>query len=669
MHKQPFRCAVTTALALSFCPAVVPAAGNDVSTADWLHIVPGDVKLYVELRNLNAIRAQFRHLGIWGVVRELSRPDESRATTQPWHRRAESSLDLDPEAAISQVLGRRAALIAAHLQDWQAGVLLAELPAQTQLRTLLRRWNARAASGAAAVQRYTLRGGIALAVRGRTLVFGPAADTSGLWARTVRLLEGRRGPSLANQSEFAGLRSRLAIDESGIAFASWPGESEAQPAGAIRSNRLLVGFSITPTGIDCELHGQAAGAPALASTEACLDLARLPATTLACWSGSFDPSSFIRPLDAQRAASDISLVELFLGFLSPPTPKQSDLAAELGPRFTVVVDSDRRRSEKRYELPWLSLILEARDAAAVNARLQPVVQLFLSLLSAPGPEDAPSATAVPIHSETCEDVEVRSVALGELLAKRPALSFLSGIELCWGNLDGRLILSSSREHVESIVRAVRGKAPVLAGERGFAELGRPVEGSEPVVEWLHVRGSALSRMLTSLLLYTMREHPTALSGRWWRSWASERLRQKTRLGVGLKPDATNDRRAVVVEISPVSPARGRLRIGDIIVAVAGAPLTTTRPATEVAKRYGQRGEAREFSLTVLRDGETLDISVPVAPGQPLDLSRFDPPRAIRYLAALLRRIRVLSIRRLAAGPAELNARAIIRWDPPKPRRR
>jgi len=669
MHKQPFRCAVAAALALSLYSTVVTAADNDGPTADWLRIVPGDARLYVELRNLDAIRAQFRHLGIWGVVRELSKPDESSATTQPWHRRAESSLDLDPEAAISQVLGRRAALIAARPRDWQAGVLLAELPEQTQLRTLLRRWNARAASGAAAVQRYTLRGGIALAVRGRTLVFGPAADASGVWARTVRLLEGRRGPSLADQSEFAGLKSRLSIDQTGIAFVSWSGESGAQPAGAVRSNRLLVGFSITPTGIECELHGQAAGSPALASTEPCLDLSRLPATTLACWSGSFDPSRFNRQLGVHRAASDISLVELFLGFLSSPSPKSSDLAAELGPRFTLVADSDRRRSEKRYELPRLSLILESRDAAAINARLQPVVQLFLSLLSAPGPEDAPPATPAPIRSEMCEDVEVRSIALGELLAKRPALSFLSGIELCWGNLDGRLILSSSRRHVQSIVLAARGKAPVLAGRQGFAELGRPVEGSEPVVEWLHVRGSALSRMLTSLLIFTMREHPTALSGRWWRSWASQRLRQKTRLGVGLKPDAAGDHRAVVAEISPVSPARGRLRIGDIIVAVAGAPLATTRPATEVAKRYGQRGEARAFSLTVLRDGEMLDIDIPVAPGQPLDLSRFDPPRAIRYLAALLRRIRVLSVRRLAGGPAELSARAIIRWDQPKPRRR
>ncbi len=188
---------------------------------DWTRFVPDDVRVYVEIRDLAGIRRTFRRLGVWDQVRRLSESPETAATSQPWHRSAERALGLTPERAISLVLGRRAALFAREPGAWQSGVLLAELPRRTNLDVLLRRWRASEIGTTGPVRRYRLRGRILLAVRDRTLLFGPPRDPDRLWERSALLLAGARGPTLRDRSEFAGLRSRLTTQRSGFGYASF----------------------------------------------------------------------------------------------------------------------------------------------------------------------------------------------------------------------------------------------------------------------------------------------------------------------------------------------------------------------------------------------------------------------------------------------------------------
>src|SRR5262245_3790193 len=74
---------------LFVCFGSHPSANGEPAgiRTDWLKLVPGDAKLYVELRNLAGIRDQFRGMGIWDAIRQLSAPNP--ATSQPWHVRAE----------------------------------------------------------------------------------------------------------------------------------------------------------------------------------------------------------------------------------------------------------------------------------------------------------------------------------------------------------------------------------------------------------------------------------------------------------------------------------------------------------------------------------------------------------------------------------------------------
>lgn len=663
MTPPPRACAVLSLLLVS-CGvrfAAAQTASGAPPSPDWLRYVPADTRLYVELRDLDGIRRAFLQLGIWDVVRELSEPVEAPATSRPWHRSAERALGLTPETAITWILGRRAALIAADVDDWQAGILLAELPRGSRLATLLRRWSARTMSPIGPVRRYRLRGGIVLAALDRTVLFGPPGDPTGLWGRTVDLLAGRGGPTLAEKSEFAGLASRLRTDRSGMAYLSRPHRDGSDSGSDRRSDRLLLGFSITPKGMTCEVHGQRTVESAVAAPQGCLPLESLPASTMGCWTSSFDFGDVDAKARRGRDGLDVSLVNLFLRFMMSLDEGAAGKADVLGPRFAVVLASDGPDAEAPFIMPRVSLILQARDADALAERLAPMVQLFATMFAGASGEAPATGRPATIGSEQLEDVVLRHVDLGTVLASRPEYAFLTGAEFCWASLDGNILLSSSRPHLRSIIRAAH-RGNERPSEGVAPALSVALSGHErPVVEWGFARGRAVSEMLQSWLAFARQAHPDALRPAWWRAWAGDRLARRSRLGLGLKDDPAGPRRALVAEIALSSPATGLLRIGDVVVEAAGNRLPAERPARAVADRYARRGAARTFELRIIRRGRRLAIAIPVPADSGVDLAAFNPPRVVRQLSALLRPVDSVAAWRLDSAPGGLHAVFEVRW--------
>lgn len=626
-----------------------PVRGAD----DWTRIVPADVSLFVEIRDLSGIQAEFQRRGIWDVVRKLSQPEQVRQTDEPWARRAEKSLGLHPDEAIRRVLGRRAALVATHAGSWRQGVLLAEVPNSGGIRALLRKWRAKPLAPVGPVDRYRLRGEVILAIRGSTLVFGPVEGAEGLWGRTVHLLSGGDRPSLGTQSEFAGLKWRLSDDQSGFAFVKWRDTVDS----AVDPNRLMIGFTVGSSGVSCEVHGRRAavtsGDAANSTLELpCLGMGRLPASTIACWSSSFDSSGFTRRIYQERFPSDLSVIEMFLSFflMLPGSGEGQDM---LGPRFMFLVDSDAGEVEDRFESPRVSVVLESAKPDALADQLEAIVRIFVSLTmfareGSGGPIEVQEAKCGGLDVRF---VDLRSIASGGVLSALP-----KGTELCWLRLNDRVVLSTSRKHLESIIRAARRGGST----RGAFELSWNQDGAG-VCESVFLKGVEVSRMLSSILAFTRREYPEALGRDWWQRWAKDRLRQRLKLGLGLQDDPTEPGRAVVAEIGPFSPANGRVILGDVIVEAGGSPLPTTRPAGEIARRYRNRGDAETFSLKVLRGGKMRQVILPVRPKRAIDLAGFDPPEALRNLTALLSNVDHLEIHRLAKRRQFLHATAKVSW--------
>lgn len=651
--------AVLPAFLILVAPPAVAWSQQEPSTnvqTDWLRIVPGDARFYIELNDLEGIRRRFQRLGIWRTVRELTERD-APPTSQPWRRRSEELLGMSPEVAISQVLGRRSALIATGPATWQSGVILAELDDVGEVRRLLRRWRAKRISGEGPVRRFLLRGDLLLGVQDRLLVIGPANDPEGLWARTALLLSGKKGPHLGGRSEFAALRARLRGDVNGLAYIAWP---PGDPYAIAGCEKLLVGFSVTDEGIHCEFHGQRQGSTELLIPWKAALAGALPADTLAAWSGSFQPTSLRSPPAGTVLDDQSSIIGLFVGMLTGLDRQSGKILDTLGPHVTIVLGPDATAPTDGFQLPGVTVICEARDVQDHVHALDVLMGFFASLLevTTEGRRESPLRI---VKKRQVEGVELHYVAIGSVLSKRLGLPFLDRAEVCWAGMENALVFSSSTEHVEKIIRAAGRKTQRLDGSAvGATILPHDIEGSPPV-QWTMLRGAEISRMFTGWLNYLRKHHPEALRDGWWQSWATDRLRRRVRLGVALENDPADDRRAIVREIEPKSPAAGALRVGDVIVSAAGRPLRGPQPAQEVARRYEQRGLTKRFKIGVLRGTKPLNLEIAVSPVPQADLGDLRPVRALRQLIVLLRRAQAVRVTRYGSDPNRFDVDMSVVW--------
>ncbi|HKQ46980.1 MAG TPA: PDZ domain-containing protein [Phycisphaerae bacterium] len=663
LPARPLPILTSAVLVATLTARVVAQGATSPSTSggDWSRIVPGDARFYVELRNLGEIRTFWQGIGIWHTVREMAQ-DKAQPTSRPWPSRAEELLGLGSEDAITHLLGHRSALIAAESSQWNGGVVLAELESTPDLEALLKRWEARQQADEGPVKRYTLAGGILLAVSDRTLVLGPADDPDGLWGRTVLLLGGRRGPSLAARSDYGALRSRLSGDPQGLLFSAWQPDDPYAFAGC---TRLVATAQVAASEINCDLMGQLPAPRPDESPLSAADLAALPASTLAVWAGPVDFAGIIRKNAEGRFGSPETLAGIFLDVLTASRFGDTSFIEQLGPTVRLVAAIDPGAAGGAVDLPALTLLIESKKRTEIIEHLDGLLGIFVAMLQyAPSPSSEP-APGASVELQRCEDVELHSIRIGPFLAHRFRLEFLDNIELAWAYVDDALLLSTSRRHSEQIVRALRRKADRLDRFPDAIAIFPPSGRREEMTECFYLRGRALSEMLSNWLASLEGSESPARQPEWWRTWLDERLGQRDKLGLALGADPADPRRAVVLEIDEGSPAAGYLEIGDRIIGVGGSPVAT---AQEIARRYRRRGGATEFSLDVVRGEKTIRVQIPVAPSPMTGLDDFDPVRALRQIATLSRHAESVSVWRFASRRDRLDAQVRVRWQPPGPSR-
>lgn len=654
------RSPILLALALLVAGSERPLRAQEVDTAgntreDWLRFVPNDVGFYAELNDLEGIRQRFSKLGVWETVRELA---EGGDASTPGVTRSERLLGMTPEAAIAEVLGRRAALIAPCSADWQRGVILAELPSAAEVRRLLRQWRAKRLAPEGDVRTYSLRDGLRLAVRDRLIVLGPAVDNEHLWQRTVLLLAGRGGRHLGAHSGFAGLRAMLGKSYDGLIYSAWP---ENDPFAFAGCQRLLVGLSFSGREVRCELRGWRRGVEEHLVPWDVEVAAALPATTLASWSGSFRTDLFQNPPPDTALGDKESLIGLFVGTLSGLNRQSERILEKLGPRVTVAVGPDASAAAGDFHMPSAAVVCETQDAGAIVEHLDLVIGFFAKLVTFMAKSGSEKPRLSAILKRQIEGVDVRFVRLGDVLARRLELPFLKKIEVCWASLDDRIVFATRTAYMEQIIRASRGKIERLDAGELLPATSPERDSDAPLVEWSMLRGEDLAAVLATWLDYLAGHHPESLRDEAWRAWARARLADGMRLGIGLASSADNAGRAVVREVASDSPASGILKVGDLIVAAAGEPLPERGSATEVARRYERRGQATVFSVRVLREGEPLELQIPVRPMPAIDLTGLAPVKAMRQVITLMSCAEVVTIARHGTDAERLDVDVRIRW--------
>lgn len=629
---------------------------DNIKDADWSRIIPGDVRFYVEFRGLNAVRVQFSRLGIWKTVMQMREQEARRAaTSQPWQQRTRELLGMDAESAVGDLLGFRSALIAANPSQWDNGVLLAELARENQLDQMLEMWNARETSPEGPVKRYTLSGGLMLAALGRVVAIAPAGDPDGLWGRTVLLMAGQRGPTLGGRADFAALRTRLSADPQGLLYAVWRRNDPTAVAGC---RRLVVGAWVQQDQIVCELHGQRARPSREDKPIDPTGLSLLPKETLGAWIGSLDFKSLRQSNGSDEKLDEQSLMDVFLSAVGWGSTSQDSMIDSLGPECCVLFARDTAAQKTELIVPAVAMMVQTKKGKEIVASLDVILDIISRGAALFAAEPGRRVPPTPVLKRDCEGVDLHSIKIGPVLARRLGMPFLRHTEISWGAFEGRLLVSSSRAYAESIIHSVNHDADRLSSAIAADAVARD---DSSLAEFSFVQGAELSRMLTSWIAYIESRQPQVLDPMWWRNWADRRLEERTRLDVALSEDPATPGRATVVEVGEFSPAFNILMPGDVIIAAAGQPLEGSQPARQVAERYRNRGSAEVFSVTILREGRQMVHDIKVRPATRVDLGLFDPVLAVRQLAALAGRADTVTYRRHLTRPERLDASIRIKW--------
>lgn len=624
-----------------------------IAAVDFARLVPGDAGFYVEVKGLSSLRQRFQSLGVWQTLRDTV--ETPKATTQPWQRRSEQLLGMTSEQLIGRVLGHRAALFAKRSDDWQNGVLIAEIESCVAVRALLHDWRARPMANEGPVRRYLLGGNLLCAVLDRIIILGPPEDPDGLWGRSVLLLTGR-GPHLAGQSEYASLRSRFDADADAVVFARWPND---YPYAFGDCERVLAVMNVENSVMRCRVLGRRRRASA---NEPIISKDLLGSTcdgSIAVWAGSLNNKAPNAEGDSLEPNGPGTLLQQLLAKL--PNWGNGDGAISKSIEKSVLLQLGTSKAEET-PFPTLTLSLRTKVPEKVVPQLDSVFELLAQLVAFFSRPDGATHEIPEIQHDRQGGIDVRHVPLGEFLARRDELAFLRPMELAWTASRSSIVIGTSKDAVYDTAKSNRLVNNGSSANPIESVLMRTCgESRQAIAEFGFIRGQSVSRMIDTWMEVAATQRPELLQDAWWQLWITGKLYEESRLGVGLQNDSTAPGRAIVKEVEITSPAASYLHVGDVIVGVFGKPLPREHAAQALARQYEQRGNVNAMTFDVLRNGKKVTIKIPVArPLQryPTDLK---PITALKRLSALLGGIDTAAYARIADDPTHLDVRVRIEW--------
>ncbi len=616
--------------------------------------------MYVEFRDLAKSRQYLQRAGIWPAIRKLGGDSNDHQKMQAWQQRTEELLSLTIEQTITVLIGTRTALIATDPMRWDRGVVLAEVGNVAIVPQLLKRWRAVAREPVGAVSRYELPTGLLVAHRDRLLLFGPASDDDGLWSRTVLLLAGRGGPTLASAPEFVQMSGDLPADFDGLVYVKGKPLDRYLSAPSAAANAdavLLATVKVKSEDLSVELRTRPAltAVPIRATSQPVAPL--MPDDSLLVWSGRIDVADLLRPSATTQAADRFGLSDILpraIGLLADFGKATIDALAD---RAVIAVGRTPTVGSADFEQPAIALVLETRLPFEAGSAMDGIVMLAWqwAVSNSPGLEQEIKPS---FDRKRVGDVEIHTFPLGAMLARRTKCPFFIRLDLSWCAVGHWLVVSTSKDHAERIVNSIQGRALRLRDDRSLRQSAATIVDD---TDWMFVRGTAVASMLRSWLDYLRLHQPAALEPKFWADWAARRIEKERRFGAGVRAIPNRPGEAEVVEIVPHSFADGWLKLGDVIVSVEGKSLATSRPAQEIADAFHGAPGRPTLSLGIRRSGRSMTIGIPVDPSPLTNPERFDPISAIRLAIELAEHVDTLTVQRRGTPGDRFSARILICW--------
>lgn len=665
-----------SALLVGCLPSLVwcadPTTDERLSLATLAAHVPVDARLFLEIQDtqgLSSVPAGAALSDVLALLVAQVRTSGEATATAPvftgWRKLLSDALGLNDERTAELLLDGRLAVAA---EDWTAldsAVLIAQPRNPEALESRLKARKT-AAESLAGIRRYRLELGYEIAADKRVFIVGRQAGAGSLHARCLSLLSSDRGLALTDLVEFrerisevppnAQIVLYLGTNQRRVGPATQPATGEWWPILSPPVRSVAIGTVLTEGGVAVETTGRlAAGQELPRHTPPVEALLFLPPSAIFAWSYPFNyVNEYRRFMAAPAQAPQRFYLEILQWGLSPGKLENDLLRHLVGDTVCMVarvpVYPKGQGIGNPLLLPTFAFAVQIDDPDKVDETLRQIAENMLRLVNLPSSPD----NTVQIEEETLRrgrslhgnngefELEPAHAASGTLRAIPLARMCPPGLyrelfganELSWAVCDGWLFMGTHRETVRQIVDARRGRSPLMSADA----LQQAIRRSQPPRRFpdmvLLAQPGAASEVIDSWLNYIGRNHPEMLEPKWWQQ--IRRQSEGTQVQLGIVPAPASANGAVeVADILPDFPAAKLLQVGDRLTAVDGHKLDLDRPLQSLRDHMARRDNNDRIRLTVLRDGESRDVEIPL-PIQTASAAAAQPLTLLRQLSHLLR---------------------------------
>jgi hypothetical protein len=638
--------------------------------------VPADVRAYGEIYDLARLESKLIPDGWSEWTRFAAGQTSQPAVTVEWGERVGRILGMSLADATKNLFGRQAALAAPSYDELAEGVVLARAPSGDFIADLLKKNQATQQPPIGGVPCYLLREGLSLAVKDTVVILGGRGRKSRLFERSVELLGGQKAPALIDAPSFGQQASSLLDRGAGVVYLDLPaddGGASNPPGTGVKQTRsqsfwstfrrLVVGIEERGQGLDLEVQGLlelpvVRGGLKDVSLEA---VGGLPESTLLVWAQTMDLAENYRQIMASRGPEQRSLrfnLEVIKALLEP-IDLEKDFLEKLGPQVMLVCGHEPASDAKTggsYDMPLVAVMVESRDVEATSAVLHRLAERFLGWMKVQFAR-AKRTLDLNVVETTYKNTTIYRIRLESLFAQTSLCPYLQTLELCWGGVDGWLVIATHPDYIRQIIDARRlDPGRRFAGTSAF----EAVRGRTDVSSLILARPIEAGRMLQSWIDYSSKVSPHVFKPLWWERMMVRRAGRRVELGIIIKEGAEPGRVVVGNPVLPEMPAAGRLKPNDKICAVDGRALSEDRPEDDLRDFIAMR-RGPSVVLRIERDGKLLDVRIPLSPPPPLPIAAdIDPVGSIRYLIGLTRGVSAAGFVRGHAQPHEFRAALILR---------
>jgi hypothetical protein len=491
----------------------------------------------------------------------------------------------------------------------------------------------------------SVRHGCALMNRSGGSVFG----------RSLVLLAGRKASTLHDDATYRNLIGFLparplataylrTADDRGLGLLGFPDSM----------NRVAIGLYEGKGRIDFSIRGAlAAGRSRTALDEATVGrLFTLPETTLLAT--VFTPSISVEDMASQ--SNLLAGLQQVIGVLRGMRGAggDEDPLSSLGQQMILVWDHDFRPARSS---PQLALLMRCGNPGGIRSAFDEIFENSRKLLSV---VDTASVESLPTISRSSHlGIPISSVSLARYAAESQfsIASLFSAVEPSWTILDGWLIVSLSRDHLERIIDASRGLIPKLSDVEDVQELARQNKKRTSLTV---LQADLAAAVINGWLADVAAGKPSLLDEQYWAMHTGKR-RKPQRLGIGMSTEQ-GPGYVSVARVYPNTVADGSLQVGDTILGIDGELLDLAAPNSDLRRRWlknPKRATSRIFRVD--REGEVMEIEVSSGIiDHEVTLGPVRPAAALRELASLASSVQFTSFSTYVSEHDRYAAQASLR---------